>query len=404
MKAKEELNPHEVTDPKIKVGTVLKDDLCSKVDKSRYTLLIYVEKPVDDEDNKLSDRYAILDYDCKVRGIYERPGNDSTSPSIGPTEWLPHSLDFQHLSINDRKGKPNADFKFKYTNGIYESGKHDCGCKDPKTTDRDGHKWQYVGCTCDFAKDGEIELKYIAGTPQPSIKCNGLNNTYWVDRNILKNTGEKFCKEAEKQGKPDEKGGDSLKRSYKDSGLEFSIYWPANPSFKPKYKGCVKNIGLLTDSCDGDAQKNPLNWKHGGNSTVAGITYHVTPTKDRGYVPGKCYMYLKEKDKFSGINSPGFAMSHIFSVQIEASDSNYKVFAGTKGKQVPCGANNPFIFEAYYADFEITPEAQGDYIRFTLGNQSWKSTKDSGNPHCIQGKWNIDTSPHYRDVYCYFDC
>ena len=49
----------------------------------------------------------------------------------------------------------------------------------------------------------------------------------------------------------------------------------------------------------------------------------------------------------------------------------------------------------------ITPEAREnprDYIQFTIGAQSWRTTTDKGTPHCQTGDWSSDYSPAVRSL------
>ena len=148
-------------------------------------------------------------------------------------------------------------------------------------------------------------------------------------------------------------------------------------------------MSAAMDSCDGkDPDHDLLNWKHGGYNQVAGT----------------CSMHVHEEDYFSGVNGPGTSRSHTYYLRVEAKDSADKTVA-TVDNDAEAGDANPYHLKGFYNDLVMTPEAQGgDYIQFTIGDQSWRTTDGDGVPSCKVGGWDADYSPVGRDMDCVFHC
>ncbi|KAF2109773.1 hypothetical protein BDV96DRAFT_691764 [Lophiotrema nucula] len=53
---------------------------------------------------------------------------------------------------------------------------------------------------------------------------------------------------------------------------------------------------------------------------------------------------------------------------------------------------------------EVTPEAQNDYIQFTVGDVSWKSSDSGDDKGCKVGDWDGSDYPAFRQMDCGFPC
>ena len=240
----------------------------------------------------------------------------------------------------------------------------------------------------------------------PQLTCNGVDTTKWMGRDALNNVIGTFCADAEAQGVQDKDSG-SLQRNYNGGGPDevgLSMDWPSGADFKPKKDDCVGYMSTVMDSCDGnEPDKNPLNWKHGGYNQVGDVRYNVVPTKER-YVAGTCSMHVHEEEYFSGVDGPGTSRSHTFYLRIEAKDADGNTVT-TVDNDAEAGDGNSYHLPGYYNDMVITPEAQGgDYVQFTIGDQSWQSSQADGVPRCEVGGWDGDYSPVGRDMDCFFLC
>lgn len=241
--------------------------------------------------------------------------------------------------------------------------------------------------------------------PTPELTCKGVDTTEWMGRDALNNVIPIFCEDAEKQEVLD-KDSASLVRSYNEGGpdaVTLSMDWPPGADFKPKKDFCVGFMSTVMDSCDGnDPVHNPLNWKHGGYNQVGDVRYNVIPTAER-YKSGTCSMHVHEEEYFSGVDGPGTSRSHTFYLRVDTRDSDGQTVA-TVDNDVEAGDANPYNLVGYYNDLVMTPEAQGDYIQFALGDQYWRTTDEDGVPSCTVGGWDGDYSPVGRDMDCVFYC
>lgn len=241
----------------------------------------------------------------------------------------------------------------------------------------------------------------------PALTCTGVDNTNWMGRDALKDAIDKFCGNAVAQGTPDPNSG-SLVRKYNNGGpdqVTISIDWLLQ-SYKPAMDSCVASFTTVMDSCDGsDPTHNPLNWKHGGHNQASDARYNIFPTAQR-YEAGICSMHIHEKEDFSGTDGPGTERKHTFHLQDDAKDSVGKTFAGTGATAVEAGqgGGNPYTLVGYYDTLLVTPEAQGDYIQFSIGQQSWTTKDGTGVPRCQVGGWDSDFTPVARDIDCFFNC
>ena len=70
---------------------------------------------------------------------------------------------------------------------------------------------------------------------------------------------------------------------------------------------------------------------------------------------------------------------------------------GKTGAPVCAGDKNSLTWNSKLpSGLVITPEAQGnprDYVQFTIGAQSWKTSDGQGTPRCETGGWTSDYSP-----------
>lgn len=245
----------------------------------------------------------------------------------------------------------------------------------------------------------------VSSASTPKLTCNGVDNTKWMGRDALNNVIPTYCEDAEHQGVQDKDSG-SLVRSYNGGGpdaVTLSMDWPSGANFKPNKNDCIGYMTTVMDSCDGnDPQNNPLNWKHGGNNQVGDVRYNVIPTTKR-YKAGTCSMHVHEEDYFSGVNSPGTSRSHTYYLRVDAKDADGNPVASVDN-DVEAGDSDPYYLQGYYKDLVMTPEAQGDYIQFVLGDQNWRTSDGDGVPNCKVGGWDANYSPVGRDMDCVFYC
>ncbi|KAH6667961.1 peptidase S8/S53 domain-containing protein [Halenospora varia] len=159
-------------------------------------------------------------------------------------------------------------------------------------------------------------------------------------------------------------------------------------------------LDIVTNNCDGNDPKNPMDWKHGGKLVFGAFTFHVDPVSSR-YTAGRCGLHATEYESWSGIDGPGTSRTWHFGVVVIAKDANGNQIGGSQA-QVPCGDGNPYkLADLYYDTLSVTPEGRGDYVQFSLGSgQAWKSS----DPQCSVGPSTSPYSPTHRDIDCTFNC
>lgn len=246
--------------------------------------------------------------------------------------------------------------------------------------------------------DKETPAKYIARS-EPDLKCNGLSNLNWLGRGTLADTIDEFCKTLDQVKRP------WYERRYNptpEDDVIIGVDWKS--ADKPDQDACTSNLYQIMDSCDADEENNPLNWKHGGVLKTSGVKYDISPYAYR-YIPGKCSMHVKQTDDWYGFDGPGTSRSHDFSVEISPKDGEGKPLLVDDEKPHKCGDGNPYKLDAYHATMEVTPEGAGDYIRFTMGGQSWTSKDSDGRTRCNEDGWDQNRqAPSVRHLDCFFDC
>ena len=134
--------------------------------------------------------------------------------------------------------------------------------------------------------------------------------------------------------------------------------------------------------------------------------YNVNPAAQR-YKPRIYSIHIHEKKDVFGIDGPGTERKHTFHLQDDAKDSVGTTFAGTGDNAVEAGKNggDPYELQGYYETLFVTPEARdGDYIQFSIGQQSWTTKNGTGVPRCQVGGWDSSFTPIARDVDCFFNC
>lgn len=142
-------------------------------------------------------------------------------------------------------------------------------------------------------------------------------------------------------------------------------------------------------------------------STTAAAT--TAPYADQG---GQCHIHVNEYR--SCTNDTDNLNVEITMWDVASTQIGYQALT-------EAGANNPLDMpsklEAY---LEVTPEHTGDYIQFTLGTESWKSTDNdkSAAVYCNTGGWDPKEDPfddpdyscalgsliQQRQMDCYFQC
>lgn len=133
------------------------------------------------------------------------------------------------------------------------------------------------------------------------------------------------------------------------------------------------------------------------------MKYGIYPQKDQGWKPGQCSFKLHQHEDFFGDDGPGTRRDHTYYVeqlQIFGGDgtelvgrAGYKPNSGD-ADPIECGDGNPFRWGTALPDkMEITPEARDDYIQFTIGPISWKSSDTEGDKKCKVDDWDTQYDP-----------
>lgn len=135
------------------------------------------------------------------------------------------------------------------------------------------------------------------------------------------------------------------------------------------------------------------------------VKYNIIPTQDQGYTPGVCAFHLQEDEKWSGVDGPGTERTWRYDIEQATMKDGAGAAIGTlgfandgkEGAPVSAGDKNSLTWNTKLpSGLVITPEAQGnprDYIQFTIGAQSWKTSDEQGIPRCQTGGWTSDYSP-----------
>ena len=142
-----------------------------------------------------------------------------------------------------------------------------------------------------------------------------------------------------------------------------------------------------------------MDQKKGGGRTADCIFVSISATKNAApaspppspaYATGTCSLHLTE-NRSGGANNDPFANSDTppdYTVSIDIFDAK-KANIGHHDSAA-AGAGNGLGVDSKLSDvLVITPEARGDYVQFTLGSQSWKSSDDGS---CSVGGWDPQES------------
>ena len=135
------------------------------------------------------------------------------------------------------------------------------------------------------------------------------------------------------------------------------------------------------------------------------VKYNIIPTTDQGYTPGVCAFHLQEDEEWSGVDGPGTERTWTYQIEQATMKDGAGAVIGTLGfasdgqTGAPVGAGDKDALtwnSKLPSGLVITPEAQGDprdYVQFTIGGQSWKTSDGSGTPRCQTGGWSSAYSP-----------
>ncbi|KAL8724612.1 MAG: hypothetical protein Q9181_006752 [Wetmoreana brouardii] len=260
------------------------------------------------------------------------------------------------------------------------------------------------------------------GTPSNpnGLKCTGIDNKKFMGRDDMNDKIGKFCADAAAQKVQDKDSGSTVRKYNEGTRYEviISMDWPSGQDISHNMEENCKNyMTSIMDDCDGNDDKNPLNWKHGGYNQVDKVRYNIIPTQDQGYTPGTCSFHLQEDEQWSGIDGPGTERHWHYQIEKalmkdhagnEIGRLGFKKNSGD-GEPQSEGDKNPLNWQTKLPQIlAITSEAQGhprDYVQFTIGSQSWKtSDPDTGTPRCNVGGWSSDYSPADRNMDCFFKC
>ncbi|KAF4628355.1 hypothetical protein G7Y89_g9794 [Cudoniella acicularis] len=150
---------------------------------------------------------------------------------------------------------------------------------------------------------------------------------------------------------------------------------PPTPGFVQA--DCVALISGIRDNCYNNNPSNPMNWNRGGSvavtNTIPSITFQMTPLATR-YIPGPCGLHVTEDGSWVGSNLLDSSRTYTFSLVTTVKDGAGNTIGGSFPAAVGCGDSNPYqLPNVYYDTLVLTPEASGDYIKFSIGGQQWKS-------------------------------
>lgn len=141
-------------------------------------------------------------------------------------------------------------------------------------------------------------------TPTALKKCHSLDSKKHVSRNKVKDIIEnKFCPEAEKQGdmtkiQAQSQGPTSKIQKTKLNLLSIESQAATGNPVAPSAKRCMAQ---LLDACDGDADKNPHNWKGDGSVSIGKRKYRID-LKTTAYNPGICKIHISRVSSGSDSN------------------------------------------------------------------------------------------------------
>ncbi|KAL9627685.1 MAG: hypothetical protein Q9204_006399 [Flavoplaca sp. TL-2023a] len=239
-------------------------------------------------------------------------------------------------------------------------------------------------------------------------KCNNDDQTI-NDGKFKVSDADKVIKEycLKHQGNTVRSGPDGILEKYQngdDKGSSLALMAslnvePACQDYPNKGKlnffDCSSNFGSAMNDCD----TNTVDEKYGGVKTADCISYTIHAIKEttssdspKPNPERTCSLHLAQRSSYrdeSGNDvfaNPDAPVDYTVEVTIYDGTGNDKKQIGHSDEK-EAGDGNPLKVktDGVEGELEITPEKQNDYVQFTLGGQSWKSS-DKGS--CGVGGWD----------------
>jgi len=126
---------------------------------------------------------------------------------------------------------------------------------------------------------------------------------------------------------------------------------------------------MKTD-CDG-GPGNPGNWKHGGNITYGQFTYHIEPTFDRGYQPGRCIIEFSADRKWHGYDVSAVTLSDNADIIRIKPPNDFLVMQGDEERPPEVK-----IASLAHGDFNMTLGRNYNLL-FTYGMKNWTVVEEN---------------------------
>ncbi|RWA05984.1 hypothetical protein EKO27_g9124 [Xylaria grammica] len=266
-------------------------------------------------------------------------------------------------------------------------------------------------------------LKFNTGPTDPGyaqgLHCTGSEVNKFLSRDELNRKIGIFCADAARQKEHDYNSGSISRTHNTDTRYEvrFGIDWPQGLDISDNMESnCINNMTAIMDSCGGNDPGNPLNWKRGGRFGAGWVNYDIVPTVDQGYTPGTCSFHLGEHEQWKGTDGPGTQRTYTYFLELGTMKDGAGKTIGTLGFApngrdpafIEAGDDHSLFWDSNLPDqLVITPEAAGnprDYMQFTIGSQSWRTSTDTGDARCDTGAWSSGSSPRNRTMDCFFLC
>lgn len=235
------------------------------------------------------------------------------------------------------------------------------------------------------------------------VRCNGVEDSHWMDPDWLYGSITTFCIDAARQGVQDKDAG-GLSRYYNNGNqaVTLSVDWPSGePWHTPG--DCFGIMKSIADVCDGNDSHNPLNWKRGGQRDSGNARYRIAPTTHE-YNTGSCTFHLNETKKYS----TGDAITGnkpTYSVSLSMNDGIGAFFGDSGGYHVG-DEITPYSFSGLYQQLKVWPSTRTDeHVTFGIDKHRWTSNDGLDKAYgCGVGAWDGGSPVNGRQMDCHFPC
>ena len=152
------------------------------------------------------------------------------------------------------------------------------------------------------------------------------------------------------------------------------------------FMGAIADNRALASAKNSSSTSNPP-----VQSTSTAIATPNPPAPD--YNPGTCSFHLTETQVCDSDSSNLFALIRL--VDDKKNEIGAITANDTDSLGVPINAKDPYSFTSKLPmPIVITGEHRGDYVQFTYGGTSWRSTTKTGPATCSNGGWDPKGGPH----------